>query len=115
MSSIYIPNTEMPKEKPIIIYPDGTVSELYGRILDTTPISLSDHGRLGDLDELVDRMVELLNSTRKYLAETSTEDSEKFNLGLIGGIDHVIGEIRYYTPTVIPTDREKKRGRCDEF
>lgn len=102
MSSIYIPNTEMPKEKPIVIYPDGTVSELYGRILNTAPISLSDHGRLGDLDELINKLVELRDSTKKYLAETSTKDSERFNNGLIGGIDHVIGEIRYYTPTVIP-------------
>lgn len=54
MSGIYIPNIEMPKEKPIVIYPDGTVSELYGMILDATPISVPDHGDLIDRRALME-------------------------------------------------------------
>ena len=54
--SIYISGMEMPKTNlgsVLIIYPDGKV--YCNGWMDYTAIPVLEHGRLGDLDELLDR------------------------------------------------------------
>lgn len=61
MSGIYIPGMEMPTDRSrwVVIYPDGKVD--YSdktdewETLDKGAVPVPEHGRLGDLDELLDR------------------------------------------------------------
>ncbi len=52
---IYLPNMEMPTKgyRLILIHADGTVQTTSG---ETTAVPVPEHGRLGDLDKLVEKI-----------------------------------------------------------
>ena len=74
MSGIYIHGMEMPtegNETIIRIQPGGIVLDQYGHHLAITAVPVSEHGRLGDLDDFAKRM--------KNLVEKAENDG--FDLG----------------------------------
>lgn len=110
--SILIKGMEMLKDGTfniVYIYPDGHVSmPFWGkgvqRVQGINAIPVPPHGRLGDLDKLIDKLTDLEESTRRF---NPPDDIHGFNNGLLCGISNVIGEIRYYTPTVIEAEGSK--------
>lgn len=96
----------MPTEREsfnLTIKYNGTVLDMETGMQVAEAYELLPHGRLGDLDELVDRLTDLERTTKEY---NPPDDIHGFNNGLLCGISNVIGEIRYYTPTIIEAEEE---------
>ena len=108
MSSILIKNIEMPKEREsftVTIKYNGLVFDTETGIQVAEAQEIPPHGKLGDLDKLVDRLTDMEWGTREQNPPDDT-----FVNGIICGLNSAISEIRYYTPTIIEAELPVHHG-----
>lgn len=106
MSGIYIPGMEMPSDKAIavVIHPDGTAysAEMFAGVCtqyikDCSAIPVPDHGRLGDLDELIADL------------QPTDEDIRSTGADLMLA---VFVEVLKSCPTIIPASKKSAEERA---